>query len=294
MNKTIVIGKKNFSLQNRRAYKPVYVYKGRDLFLRLGPAAIVQKELKLHQRLIKLGFPFAPIVSSGKQGNRFYYIEESLGNIHFGQIFSKDIQNQKRISKQNFDAFLTITKKFAEAQLRTVLRIGFRKNFAVGTNFVNIIKELPTMKLQFTKAYKILSKRLEGLPFVLTHGDFSPFNIYRRGIIDLESFFWAPAGYDLVSNLCHNEFFPKNKGYEMQRVYEFTKDQKNLYLDLVDRIYLKHKLPKPSNYYLDFYVCRCIWSAARMGKWPKIQQWRYEQSKKVIRNYLRLNSKIRL
>ena len=91
-----------------------------------------------------------------------------------------------------------------------------------------------------------------------------------------------------------NEFFPKNKGYEMQRVYEFTKDQKNLYLDLVDRIYLKHKLPKPSNYYLDFYVCRCIWSAARMGKWPKIQQWRYEQSKKVIRNYLRLNSKIRL
>src|SRR3989344_141010 len=147
MNKTIVIGKKNFSLQNRRAYKPVYVYKGRDLFLRLGPAAIVQKELKLHQHLIRLGFPFAAIVSSGKYKNQFYYIEKSLGNIHFGQIFSKDIQNQKRISKKNFGRFLTITKKFAEAQLRTVSVTRSQKNFAVGTNFVNIIKELPTMKL---------------------------------------------------------------------------------------------------------------------------------------------------
>lgn len=135
-------------------------------------------------------------------------------------------------------------------------------------------------------AFEKVKERLSSSPTILTHGDFNAYNLFEEGIIDFGNSFEASAGYDLVSNIYHTYLFPKGGDFESTRRYEFSTKQINDYFSLVDDIYLQNNFPKLSDFIGEFIFTRTIWSAVRMQRYPKVQEWRYKKFEKILENYL--------
>lgn len=284
---TIKINNKIFEHIKTREYMPVSIYKNKDVFLKIGAKDLIQKELRTQKNLFGFGFPVAEVIQEGVSGeNNYYYIEKSLGNDLFSHIFSKEYENTGIVSENSFGDLLSLVEKFSIAQIKTGEKDQFPENFYLGMSVNYMLEELPELKGDFIKAFKKTGERFSVFPFVITHGDFNPHNLFKNGVIDFEKTFFAPAGYDLVVNIFHVFLFPEKGDFEMLRKYEFSREQIEHYLAFVDKIYTENKLPKPSEFINEFMFCRLMWSAARMHKFPKIQKWRYDLLKKVLNDYL--------
>ena len=151
-----------------------------------------------------------------------------------------------------------------------------------------LLDELPQYAEKIKSRFDRAVNHLSELPFVLTHGDFNPFNTHQKGIIDLENSSWAPFGYDIVSAIGTNEYFPfaKNIGandFEFISGYKFSENQKDAYLGLFDTQLGRLNLLPLTSYADGLMFMRAIWLLVRMHKWPKIQRYRYD---KFIREYL--------
>ena len=139
------------------------------------------------------------------------------------------------------------------------------------------------MKTALKHAYQKTVKHLSGFPFVITHGDFTPFNIFPKGVIDFEDTFMGPAGYDVGSVSELYKWFPTSRRYEFYRHYQFTRAQRTRYLYDMDSIYTEHGLPKISDYLGDFNFAKGVWFAVRMQRLPKLQQFRYKLLKSLLK-----------
>jgi hypothetical protein len=287
-NEDIVLKGKSFTFVKSRHLLPVSVYKGEDSYLRVGPKEILGPELELHRNLLRYGFPVPEIIEHGELNNEFYYLEASLGENHFGEIFREDCMEHGKISDENFSRFLEISKKFAKAQLKTELEPN-EEGFYIGIHVDSILEELPDIKDDIVRAFKKAVQNTRDLPWVLTHGDFNPFNIFTKGVIDFGSSFHAPAGYDIISCMYHTQNFPVAGDYEVNvtRRYDFSEEQVKNYLVEMDRIYADAKAPMPTRFIEDVKICRMIWSAARIHKYPKLQKWRYDRLRNMVGDYLK-------
>lgn len=233
----ITINNESFKYVKTRVYTPVSIYRNGGVFLKVGPKGLIQKELRIHKNLLKVGFPVAEIIKEGvAEDNNYYYTEKSLGDNHLGHIFSKDYEKMGVISEKHFTNLLLLTEKFAEAQIKTGEKEHFPEDFYLGVNLNYIIKELPHLKKNILEAFEKVVKKLSVFPFVITHGDFNPHNLLAKGVIDFAETFYAPAGHDLIVNIFHIFLFPKNKDYELVRRYEFSPEQIKQYLAFVDNI----------------------------------------------------------
>ena len=283
---SITIDGKVFYHVKTRAYTPVSIYKNEDSFLRIGPKDLIMPELDLHKRLLRFAFPVPQIVSEGEIDGKYYYIEASLGENLLGEMFCEDCEKSGTISGANFQKFLSVTEKFAKAQLKTAESETAFESFYHGVHIDYILKELPYLKEKTLAAFEKIKSRLSVMPTVLTHGDFNAYNLFEGGVIDFGNSFEAPAGYDLMSNIYQTYLFPKGEGFEMTRGYEFSAKQIEEYFSLLDDVYAQNNLPKLSDFADDFILVRTIWSAVRMQKKPKIQKWRYEKFEKILEGYL--------
>jgi hypothetical protein len=239
--------------------------------------------------MLELGFPIAEIVSDGFINEYRYFIETSLGDENFSSIFTKEIQNEGRVSEESFNDFLDIALKLAQSQLKTV---SDKKDFLKFSNDIYLdmlLEELPEYAEKIKIRFDMAISHLSELPFVLTHGDFNPFNTHRKGVIDLENSSSFPFGYDIVSAVGTNEYFPFSKdpgseGFEFVAGYRFSENQKSDYFKTFDSLCVEFNLPKISQFREDFMFMRAIWLLVGMHKWPKIQKFRY---KKFINDYLK-------
>lgn len=283
---TITINNKNYNLVKIREYTPVSVYKGEGSYLRIGPQDILEPELHFHENLIHYGFPVANIIEQGKIGKNFYYAETSLGDQILTEVFQEDFEKYGQISEKNFEIILEISSKFAEAQLKTSQENKNSESFYFGVRIDIIQNEFPHLKEKTLNAFEKVNRNLTSLPYVLTHGDFNSHNFVGNGVIDFESSFRAPLGYDLVTGVGHVYFFPMYGDYEMKRKYEFSHEQINKYFENLDKIFISKGLKKLSNFIDDFIFCRNVYATVRMGKTPKIQKWRYEKFEQILNDYL--------
>ncbi|VVB74645.1 Uncharacterised protein [uncultured archaeon] len=284
---TITVNGALFKLVKKRTYDPIYLYSNEKKFLRIGPVELIKKELSSHKQMIAQGFPIAKILKEGNYYGHEFYIEESLGNAHLGEIFGQECIKNGQVSAKSFLVFKNLSKKFAKAQISNVLTgSDYEREFYHGFRFDYIIKELPQLKVELLKAFEKLKNNVSVFPIVITHGDLNPFNFLPKGIIDLEHKFYGPAGYDLVSAIYTLYFFPKNEGYEYKRKYSFTDTQIMAYFKAIDKIYNSCSLPKLSKYMDDFILARSVYAAVRMEHAPKLQKWRYELFNKILFAYL--------
>lgn len=264
------------------------IYKGNNLFLRVGDTERILKDLQIHREMLELGFPVAEIVSDGFIDDYRYFIETSLGDDNFSAIFTQEVSEIGKISEENFGDFLNIAKKLGQSQLKTMSSERDFIKFSKDIHLAMLLEELPEyaekIKTRFEKAVSSLSR----LPFVLTHGDFNPFNTHRKGIIDLENASYAPFGYDIISGVGTTDYFPfskdhQSKDFEFVTGYIFSQKQKDVYFEIFDLLSLEFNLPKISKFREDLMFTRAIWLLVGMHKWPKLQEFRY---RKFINEYL--------
>lgn len=257
------------------------IYKNDSSYLRIGDHDQINKILTVHKKMESYGFPVPTTSDEGRMEGMSYFIEESLGLECFGNIFKKETEEFGQIQNKTFDEFVDVCVRFAEAQLKTATPTKNWEIFRKGIYVDVLCSELPDKAKKILDVYKNIEKRLSVFPFALTHGDFGPFNIYPKGIIDIEDSFMGPAGYDLGSVIEHLNWFPDSMDYEYidyeyYKLYNFTPEQKKKLSDRIDIIYMNHQLPKVSDYLADFNFTRGIWFAVRLNHTPKLQKFRYE------------------
>lgn len=288
----LIIGGKLYSFVKTRAYAPVSVYRHENEFLRIGPENILTKEIALSKKLLEFGFPIPQILSEGEKNGQYYFTETSLGDTLLGDIFWKDAREKGFVSDENFQKLLVLIEKFTRAQMKTAESGNAFESFYLGIHVEYIIEELPHLEEKITAGFEKLKARTALLPIVMTHGDFNPYNLFEAGVIDFESMFEAPVGYDIICAIYHTFLFPNGIDFESARRYEFSADQIAKYIALVDKISVENNVPKVSDFSADFIFARMIWSAVRMHRMPKVQQWRYEKLEKILDSYLSENGDV--
>lgn len=289
--KNINIDGKVFTHVKAREFSPVSIYKGGNYFLKTGPKDILEKELNFQKHLVELGFPVPKVITEEEDGT-LYFIEESLGNDNLENIFSQDMKERKEISDEHFNQFLSITKIYANSQIKTNTECNGKEKFTkylLRDDVMN--EEIPKLTHKTNQAVKKAIDALSVFPTVLTHGDFHPSNLFPEGVIDLEGFSFAPMGYDLLTNIYTTYIlFSSDKNNESRRMYNFTRQQINQYLSEIDEIFVVNGLPKLSEYKDHFIFLRLIWATVRMHRWPKTQMQRYELYEKILDEYMKGNN----
>lgn len=258
------------------------IYTDNSTFLRIGSPEKIKKDLSVHKKLEEYNFPVAKLLDEGQIGEMSYFTETSLGSEHFGTLFKEEFNEHGQITDETFNKFLVVCGKFVDSQLKTATTQKDWDGFRTAIHLDLICAELPEYKEKILNAYKIVEKRLSVLPFVITHGDFTPFNILPEGIIDTENVFSGPAGYDIGGILAIPNWFPDSTEYELHQVYKLTPEQKQKFLEMVDSIYVNNSLPKISDFLEEFNFTRGMWFAARMSRFPKLQEFRYALLKSLV------------
>ncbi|MBP8017138.1 hypothetical protein KAZ01_03970, partial [Candidatus Gracilibacteria bacterium] len=259
--KNIIIENKRFEHVKTRLHSSVSIYKGPDCYMRIGPIDLIKKELLTHSKLLEYNFSIAKILKEGEKDNQYFYIEESLGNEVLGVSFCKDFNEKNVLSKKEFDKFMNITKDFTKTQIGTIGKAQISTiDFFHGIQLDTLFNEKPNLKKEVTTAFEKIKNRLIHFPEVFTQGDFNPHNFFSKGIIDFDSSFSAPIGYDQITAIFHTYSFPNQGIAEISRGYVFSEEQEKYYLDSINEIFINEGLPKLSNFIDDFLFVRLVWS----------------------------------
>jgi len=276
MDENLNIGGKTFKLVRIQRGGTTGVYRSGNEYLRLGDPAKIKRDLDFHKKMESFKFPVAKLISEGEFGGQYYFIESSLGEKHLGQVFLEDMQKDGVVSQTHFELLLDVAGRFAKAQLGARSETQDFKDFADGIHLDILCGELPEYRDAILNRFEGVKKRLGVVPFVITHGDFNPNNLYPDGAIDLADSFYGPFGFDILTAIVHVNNFPTSGDYEYIAHYGFTSEQKAEYLRQIDAVSVKAGLPPLSSFKSDFEFCRGSWSLVRMHKWPKLQKWRYD------------------
>ena len=251
------------------------VYRGPDRYLRLGETHKMERDLMFHKRMESAGFPVAKLLEEGEYEGRKYFVEASLGEKRLGITFGEDYGATGAIEAEHFNQMMEVVETHVRAQFSAQVPVHWAE-FALGIHLDFLLKELPESAAVISAKFEAVQSKLSTFPFVVTHGDFNPQNMYANGVIDLEDSFVAPAAYDAITAIVHIDSFPDTDQYEYFARYRFSPAQVASYLQRIDSLFNAQNLPSPSAFKDEFAFCRLVWSAVRMHKWPKIQQWRYD------------------
>lgn len=251
------------------------IYTNGTTYLRLGPRVLIQKNLILHESMIRAGFPVPQIISTGTHQGMDYFIESSLGSQSLAALLNNEISTTGCISNDSFNKFISITQQLMVAQFATAQKFPARDTFSKNIQLETLCTELPQYADTIRTLFGACMQRLSVFPGVLTHGDFNPHNTFPQGIIDFTDSFQGFFGYDLLGAIVHNDYFPQGAPYEYFQEYAFSDVQKNTYLNCVDNFFVSHGLPQVSLFIKDIEFCKAVWLLVGIHKWPKLQQHRY-------------------
>ncbi len=258
------------------------IYKGVDSFLRIGEVSKIKKDILFHKQMEVSGFPVAKFLAEGEFEGMYFFIEESMGERCFGQIFSDEYREFGKISESSFLQFLTIVKIFATAQLSTRTAEKDWEGLRRGVQLERMCGELPQHRTKIEKRYDDIVTQLLPLPFVLTHGDFGPFNIYPKGVIDLEDSFMAPLGYDTISLMTHLDWFPDVSDDPYHKQYVFSEDQKEAYYAMLREVYGNEDIDIDTKLIAAFDFLKGTWFVVGLEKYPELKKFRCNLIAKVI------------
>ena len=270
-------------IKERRNRTKIYCADDGKSFLRFGPIVAIDAELKFHKHLIEREYPVPTIIEEGSwEGAGKYFIESSAGFENFGILFRDDFAKHGAISDEMFGDFLSVTRQYIEAQQKSEIAEQDWESVFLGTHFDTLLEERPKQKDLIMNVWERVRTNLADTPFVLCHGDFNAFNILPGGVIDFETTFNGPRGYDLVSAAASIELFPTEGDFELPVFgkYSYTPKQKQTLLALQ---------PESTTHYDTLFLLRSVWSVVGMSRYPKLQTWRYEKFQKLMDEYLTKN-----
>lgn len=276
---TLVFKNQPFTfIKDRRNGTKIFGTDDTSCFLRFGPAEEIAKELRFHKYLIEQGYPVPQILEEGDwtDGGK-YYLETSAGDEKYGIIFREEVAKRGAISDETFDDFSAVIRRYIDAQQKSEIIDQDWESVFIGSHFDRIIEELPDQENRIMTVWEKVKTDLATVPLVLCHGDFNAFNILPGGVIDFETTFNGPKGYDVVSAAASIEWFPTEGDFEMIGGYSFTPEQKKHLLELQ---------PESMKHFDALFILRSVWAVVGMHKFPKIQAWRYAKFDEMMTKYL--------
>lgn len=265
-------------IKDRRNGTKIFGADDGKAFLRFGPANEIETELKFHKHLIEQGYPVPQILEEGEwnDGGK-YYLETSAGDEKYGIIFREEVAADGTISDAIFDDFSTVIRRYIDAQQKSEVVDQDWESVFIGSHFDRILEELPDQENRIMAVWEKVRNDLATVPFVLCHGDFNAFNILPGGVIDFETTFNGPKGYDVVSAAASIEWFPTEGDFEFLGKYSFTSEQKEHLLNLQ---------AESAQHFDALFILRSVWAVVGMQKFPKIQAWRYTKFDELMTKYL--------
>ena len=260
----------------------ISVFRGDGKYLRVGPEPAISRQLETHRLLLERGFPVSYIESAGSDGADSYYIERSLGEKRLMDLFEEDTKMQGNPTDEHFTAFLEVVEKFLRAQIVSGTQPVDRAAFASLIKLERFCSELPEYEHFIRQQFDSRMNAVASYPFVITHGDFNPANLYPGGVIDFEDVSTGPLGYDIVTAVTITDWFPPGD-YEYFERYRYTPEQFALYFDHCDTIFREAGYGPLSAVREHYRFFRAVWLVVGMQKWPKLQKYRYDL---FIKTYL--------
>jgi len=251
---------KGWSFVKAREYQETYIFKSSNgkNYLHFGNPDKIQKNIDIQSKLYKLGYPVAAILKTGNFGRFSYLLESSLGEETYGDVFTKNIEDQK------FKLFCSVIASYFEAQLKNQLPVPIDFDIRKEVMAKNVIQE--NSDLGVAKINSALDKLEQGfrtLPFAYSHGDFAARNILDKGVIDFEFCSIAPIGLD-VFNACtvENFWMYKNSSDEFCAKFYFEVEQNEYLVDVLNTVSSRYGLTRLLEFQNDFILFKAIWSTA--------------------------------
>ncbi len=230
-------------------------------YMHTGSVAEVGNEANFIEQLHGLNFPVPRILSKGEIGGINYYIEESVGDMSFGEKFRHEYTLHQKVTGETFEGFCNIACQFLEAQLNNPT--DRRSEIREGVHLSNVLQENPDLRDKIFPCISMIETNLQQIPLVLTHGDFSPRNTFTKGVIDFEHRFIAPVGYDVLTGITIQRFWDfKDSDGETQLDFDVESGQVADYFRKLDNIAEHYKIGQLSRFADDFVVLKAIWSLA--------------------------------
>ncbi len=286
--KTVTINEELFTqVKERRRGVGIYSNEAHTRYVRMGSAQAVRRELAFQKELLQGGFPVAQILHQGNYGLLSYWIEESLGVAHFGDLFAEDTEDGGAISENHFDQFLKVVVHFQRAQQKTMRTATLEDEALLHVvYFEELVQELPEAQTKMWDAWHKMMRILKTIPLCLTHGDFLPNNIMERGVIDLADHFEGPIGFDMVNAITTSYWFPGTMGFEYRRRSSFSESQIEAYLEAVRTYAIDQQSWDILDYFDALFLLRACWWTVRNQDMPLLQEWRYERFLELIDLFL--------
>jgi aminoglycoside/choline kinase family phosphotransferase len=280
-----------FSLQRIRDYGQGAIYKNDSVYARVASPDVLKKEYETHLFFNKLGFPIPKLLGNGSVGNLDFYLEENIGIDSFHDSFKLDVAEQGVIKDEIFEEFISIVRQFSEAQVQATTNEGISldSSFFENAYFNEVAKESEDFAKVKEEVERKLLEHIGSLPQAPTHGDFNPYNVLPKGVIDFAYHFQGPIGYDWAALIMNTHYFSDAEKIktEMNRVYTYTNTQLESLLTLFDDLYKKMGIEISFREALPYLaLVRMVWSAAHMQHRPALQQWRFEKLQKANQQLL--------
>src|SRR5262245_57340267 len=203
-------------------------------------------------------FPVARMLADGEHDGQPYLLEESLGDVTLGDLFDSERASSTTVSADNFAMYLEVLGAYARAQAELASRqVTVHDDFRRLVGVAEAAEQLPELAVDIVDAFDRSTARLVGVPLSLVHADLHEHNMCARGVIDLEDMGWATAGYDVATAI----FVPALCGGDLGEGIAgpaFSGTQVDQSLGLVDEVFSRAGLVKPSEHIEEFLVCRSI------------------------------------
>lgn len=290
----IIIEGKSFAyVKDRLIGGKVFANQDKSEYLRTANPAEIAGEVNLTKDLYERGFPVPEVVATGElENSTAYYIEKSIGDRVFGDIFMKETKAQGQVSDESFNAFVEVIKKYCSAQFNPKNFVPQDKDSLAGiTALANVMRNNPPsseMQEMFTEAYEKATEKVASLPWGYIQSDLNAFNILHDGIIDFELAGFGPVGYDALTNVHFGRMWPKDRV-----AYRFSEEQITKYIEAIDAIAQENGLPVMSSYANDFLVLKAIWASGKDKESednpksnPDFWEWRVNMRNWCIKQYL--------
>ncbi|MFZ5391341.1 MAG: phosphotransferase [Patescibacteria group bacterium] len=241
----------------------VYCLPDNSQYLRVGPIEKIAAEVAFLRQLNNYNFPVPKIINQGEYDNFGYYIEESVGQFSFGDRFRQEYLVNGRVSSETFSNYCKMSIRFLVAQFKSAKDANgistneLRKGICVD----NVVTENPDISVDYLN--DVLSKvenKLKVLPLSLTHGDFSPFNVFNNGVVDFEHNFIGPIGYDVLTGPLYESFWDyKESNGESQLLFCFSEEQLVYYFNQINQVAAHYGISDFSVFKDSFLLLKAIW-----------------------------------
>lgn len=253
--------------------------------LRTGSPDGIAQEAEFLREISRRGFPIPEVTASGRTKDGLgYFIETSVGEQNFGDIFRDEYARHGEIQDASFTAFASICLRFVEAQLKPENQQKGPSQLREGIQLANVLEENSDLSSLLEDAVAAAEARIGDLPLVLSHGDLTPFNTLERGVIDFEHCFVTPVGYDAITCVTFHRFFdhPKPDGTGTMRNWEFRSEQMSDYRTRLDTLCERAGAPGLSPYFDDFLMLKSVWSLcyekSDVPDSPQFHRWQWRRN----------------